>query len=1007
MARPDRPGVLGHLGPFPVEAGTLTSQDREEIRQETGCTVGVRGRSQWGSRCLTVCGPPSRLMAAKEMAEERIANSVEDARAPKPKGPAHGPPFGPLSKAANKGKGKGPAKGAFEGPPAPRTPPAPRPQPMAAPAPMPGQSNGELAMQLQIALSRISTLETSVLQLQTLQNYGGHQSALHESRLRKVEADLYWQERRPPRTRSRSPPAAASSSGQPAPARSRSQSAGSGSSSSQQESPASKDDAGASKIAQKEAAEASPGPDFQASAEEELVAPVRETASPTSEAEGEQEEVAVLDTLAASAGTLADTVSFSVLARREHDEGQLRTERRRITDEVLQFLDSPACPCGELLQHLQLTLVGGKKEEKYGFHWHFVQPMALLFLLTERVPSFGDMLQRIMDEKGRLRIGLYSDETKPGNPLRPDHGRAQVCFYFTCLDLPDWVRCQTGAWFHFSAFPCKLLSDVPGGLSHLFCKTMDVFFGEHFRWNFKTGFPLKCSKGTFLAQGSFECFVGDEKAIRETFSLRGATGTKPCCHCMNVLGHMDKHSVTVPGLVHYSCDDPGKFVLHSSQTFRTMCQKLEIAPKKDQKKLGQLFGLTMHPNAVLFCAPWKDSVDCVQHVYWDWMHILCASSGMGQYEVNEFLKILVDRGVSLDMLDEYAQQWRLPQRTSNLCKGFFAERLNKEPDSCLKCFAGELLTAILILDALRQDVLRHVPETAEHCRCLALLAKIFRILGSGDRAVQQLQELRRCIAEHARLFRRLYENCVKPKFHWAFHVPGCMEKFGVNMSCFVTERKNAVVKSLATIANGSHLQQNLNMRAAYSDVSHILQNPLFFSEVGLREPVRDLPWAVALLHSVLPGVQQVKAARFMKTAKGTIAAGDTIWKPGTAEVMVVDECLQAASLDGAQWLGFHGVICNQVGPDLFEASEERGIRAWSSEHEADEGRAVILRLPGRNATMENMTIRHCFALQRNAAVARHLLRNHEMAAPAPQSLRSGTTTVQMPGAGPGAAVGGA
>ncbi|CAE7361641.1 unnamed protein product [Symbiodinium sp. CCMP2592] len=242
MARPDRPGVLGHLGPFPVEAGTLTSQDREEIRQETGCTVGVRGRSQWGSRCLTVCGPPSRLMAAKEMAEERIANSVEDARAPKPKGPAHGPPFGPLSKAANKGKGKGPAKGAFEGPPAPKTPPAaPRPQPMAAPAPMPGQSNGELAMQLQIALSRISTLETSVLQLQTLQNYGGHQSALHESRLRKVEADLYWQERRPPRTRSRSPPAAASNSGQPAPARSRSQSAGSGSSSSQQESPASKE----------------------------------------------------------------------------------------------------------------------------------------------------------------------------------------------------------------------------------------------------------------------------------------------------------------------------------------------------------------------------------------------------------------------------------------------------------------------------------------------------------------------------------------------------------------------------------------------------------------------------------------------------------------------------------------------------------------------------------------------------------------------------------------------
>ena len=73
--------------------------------QETGCSVSVRGRTQWGSRGLTVCGPPSRLVAAKRMAEEAIAASKRPA-AKAVGASSKGCP--PLSKAA-KGKGKGAA----------------------------------------------------------------------------------------------------------------------------------------------------------------------------------------------------------------------------------------------------------------------------------------------------------------------------------------------------------------------------------------------------------------------------------------------------------------------------------------------------------------------------------------------------------------------------------------------------------------------------------------------------------------------------------------------------------------------------------------------------------------------------------------------------------------------------------------------------------------------------------------------------------------------------------
>ena len=92
--QPEDQEVAGHLGPFPVEEGTLTAEDRAAILQETGCSVSVRGRTQWGSRGLTVCGPPSRLVAAKRMAEEAIAAACK---------PAAKPP--PLSKAKGKAKG--------------------------------------------------------------------------------------------------------------------------------------------------------------------------------------------------------------------------------------------------------------------------------------------------------------------------------------------------------------------------------------------------------------------------------------------------------------------------------------------------------------------------------------------------------------------------------------------------------------------------------------------------------------------------------------------------------------------------------------------------------------------------------------------------------------------------------------------------------------------------------------------------------------------------------------
>ena len=73
------PRDLVHLGPFEIEAGTLTAVERDLIWSQYGVSAAVRSRSQWGTRCLTLTGPSDQVAAAKVLAEHFLEDSRGDA----------------------------------------------------------------------------------------------------------------------------------------------------------------------------------------------------------------------------------------------------------------------------------------------------------------------------------------------------------------------------------------------------------------------------------------------------------------------------------------------------------------------------------------------------------------------------------------------------------------------------------------------------------------------------------------------------------------------------------------------------------------------------------------------------------------------------------------------------------------------------------------------------------------------------------------------------------------
>ena len=93
---------LFHIGPIEMESGTLTAQDKQEIKKQTGCITQLRGRGGAG-RQFTLKGPADQEEKAYQLCKELIEKNGNTGgrksrdvlpRKPPHKAPAVKPPPG-------------------------------------------------------------------------------------------------------------------------------------------------------------------------------------------------------------------------------------------------------------------------------------------------------------------------------------------------------------------------------------------------------------------------------------------------------------------------------------------------------------------------------------------------------------------------------------------------------------------------------------------------------------------------------------------------------------------------------------------------------------------------------------------------------------------------------------------------------------------------------------------------------------------------------------------------
>ena len=160
-----------------------------------------------------------------------------------------------------------------------------------------------------------------------------------------------------------------------------------------------------------------------------------------------------------------------------------------------------------------------------------------------------------------------------------------MAVYWTFMEFPDWFRNGSAGWFPLAFVHHDTLQQIQAGLSGLMAIVLRLFFAsavtaEHglrpdsYSFN-ATGIRLcrgqappwdlaGLSLETLHLYASFACFLADEKAHKEINGSKGASGTKPCHQCQNVMGRLPPDEVPEGGpIVHFSCGDVERLVPHT------------------------------------------------------------------------------------------------------------------------------------------------------------------------------------------------------------------------------------------------------------------------------------------------------------------------------------------------------------------------------------------------------------------------------------------------------------
>ena len=181
-----------------------------------------------------------------------------------------------------------------------------------------------------------------------------------------------------------------------------------------------------------------------------------------------------------------------------------------------------------------------------------------------------------------------------------------------------------------------------------------------------------------LARLRLARLIGDESALRAVWLTKGASGTRPCMFCANVVALSAGLADDGLGLVDVTCSDPSRFVQVADADMWEQFDALEEANRTKTRKefsiLQQAAGLSYHEGSILNDAELRIHMPPISMTHMDWMHNFLVG-GVLNTELTAFLsrakEVLNIRYESLRQFVVADWRWPAAQQTHGVrCVSF-------------------------------------------------------------------------------------------------------------------------------------------------------------------------------------------------------------------------------------------------------------------------------------------------------------------------------------------------
>ena len=346
------------------------------------------------------------------------------------------------------------------------------------------------------------------------------------------------------------------------------------------------------------------------------------------------------------------------------------------------------------------------------FTWPIASPQGLLRKYSAASPALRRMLSKSPNTADRpWGLVHYHDEISPGDILRPILSRQHTVFRFTFKEFGKTMLSNTRLWFTYAVLRTTVSKRVVGGLSRCFKELMRVFFKTHENFH-EVGVAIDTDAGKTLFFAVNRNVVADEKALKMTFSFKGASGSKPCGACANVyMKGFSKNKKTKKKIlkakgtraIDITCFDRKGIVPNTNEAIWQYHDLLDTFKDKVSKavfeKMEVALGTVYNPESVVADKDLRALFRPLDVLTFDWVHnYLC---GIGPTELYCLLRRCKTVNVTYQELEQDTRTWTFPHRLDSrmpsphqVFAGKRANRSENGKEKTWKLSASEFLSVL-------------------------------------------------------------------------------------------------------------------------------------------------------------------------------------------------------------------------------------------------------------------------------------------------------------------------